>query len=159
MSKIGFTTLLNREDSVLSPHFGLAKWVMIRDNDTGDVTFEQNTALYGRAIVDILHQHGCADVVFAEIGPGAFRNLQEAGIRGWLAPMNVPVPQLLERFSRGELTPAEGPTPGSKGVQRRERRGAGHDIERKGTIGPFAPGCGYGRGGRGRGQRHGGSRV
>jgi predicted Fe-Mo cluster-binding NifX family protein len=158
MSTIGFTTLINREDSVLSPHFGLAKWVMIRDNDTGNATFEQNTALYGQAVVDILQRHGCTDVVFAEIGYGAFRGLQEAGIRGWLAPMNVPVPQLLDHFNRGELTQAEGPTEGSSGLQRRQRRGVGHDVEQKGMIGPFFPGCGQPRRRGGRGLRRGGTR-
>ena len=45
MSKVGFTSLLDRDDWVLSPHFGKAKWVMIRDDDTGKLTFEQNTGL------------------------------------------------------------------------------------------------------------------
>jgi predicted Fe-Mo cluster-binding NifX family protein len=125
MSKIGFTTLLDRKDSVLSPHFGMAKWVMIRDDDTGEVTFEQNTGLYGRAVVDILQRHGCSDAVFAEIGPGALRHLQEAGIRGWLAPTDVPVPELLDRFSRGDLASAKEPTRFSGGAGRREHRDAG----------------------------------
>jgi len=159
MSKIGFTTLLNREDSVLSPHFGLSKWVMVRDNDSGSVTFEQNTGLYGRAVVDILQRHGCSDVIFAEIGHGAFRGLQEAGIRGWVAPMNVPVPELLEHFNRGELAQADGPAQGSRGMQRRERRGAGHDVEQRVVIGPVPPGCGQRRRRGGGGQRRGGTRV
>ena len=95
MSKVGFTTLLDRDDSVLSPHFGEAKWVMIRDDDTGKVTFEHNTGLSGRAVVTILQRHGCTEAVFTEIGPGAFRHLHEAGIRGWLAPANMPVRELL----------------------------------------------------------------
>jgi len=116
MSKVGFITLLNRNDSVLSPHFGMAKWVMIHDDNTGEITFEQNIELYGRAVVDILRRHGCTDAVFAEIGQGAYRALQEAGIRGWLAPRNIPVPQLLEHFTRGELSQAEGPTQTSGGM-------------------------------------------
>ncbi len=126
MNKVGFTALLNREDSVLSPHFGMAKWVMIRDDDAGESRFEQNTGLSGRAVVDILARAGCSDAVFTEIGVGAFRHLQEAGIRGWLAPANVPIPQLRERLSRGELSPAKGPTQTSSGAGRRERCGAGH---------------------------------
>jgi predicted Fe-Mo cluster-binding NifX family protein len=125
MSKIGFTTLLKHKDSVLSPHFGMAKWVMIRDDDSGEATFEQNTGLYGRAVVDILQRHGCSDAVFAEIGPGALRHLQEAGIRGWLAPADVPVPELLDCFSRGALSAATQPTQLSGGSGGRERRGAG----------------------------------
>jgi predicted Fe-Mo cluster-binding NifX family protein len=104
MSKVGFLTLLPKEDSALSPHFGKAKWVLVRDGGTSKITVEQNTALSGHAVVDILQRHACTDVVFTEIGPGAFRHLQEAGIRGWLAPANLPIPQLIERFDRGQLS-------------------------------------------------------
>ncbi len=111
MSKVAFTTLLNREDSALSPHFGMAKWILIRDDDDGQITFEQNTALNGRAVVDIIVRHGCTDVVFTHIGPGAFSHLEQAGIRGWIGPADTPVPQLLERFSSGELARAQVPEP------------------------------------------------
>ncbi|HVP51911.1 MAG TPA: NifB/NifX family molybdenum-iron cluster-binding protein [Terriglobales bacterium] len=135
MSKMGFTTLLNRVDSVLSPHFGKAKWVMIRDDETGKVTFEQNTDPSGRAVVNILRSHGCTEAVFTEIGPGAFRHLQEAGIRGWIAPANVPVTELLERLTRRELFAAMKPTS--------HRAGAGHTSNGCGAT--EAPGIGVGR--------------
>lgn len=125
MSKVGFTSLLDRDDSVLSPHFGKAKWVMIRDDDTGKLTFEQNTGLSGRAVVTILQRHGCTEAVFTEIGPGAFRHLEEAGIRGWLAPANVPVTELLERLSRRELPAAMEPTSSKGDAGRGEHKGAG----------------------------------
>ncbi|MBZ5627622.1 MAG: NifB/NifX family molybdenum-iron cluster-binding protein [Acidobacteriia bacterium] len=157
MSKVGFTTLLNREDSVLSPHFGMAKWVMIRDDDAGETRFEQNTGLSGRAVVDILARAGCSDAVFTEIGHGAFRHLQEAGIRAWLAPANLPVPQLLERLSRGELSPAKGPTQTSSGTGRSERSGAGCCATAGHGVGvDRAPGCcGQQRHGRGHQERAG----
>jgi predicted Fe-Mo cluster-binding NifX family protein len=105
MSKLAFTTLLNRNDSILSPHFGKAKWIMMRD-DAGTISFEQNTALNGRAVADILRRAECTDVISAEIGEGAFRHLQQAGIRSWLAPGDIPVPRLVEMFKRGELSPS-----------------------------------------------------
>ena len=104
MSKIAFTALLNRPDSVLSPHFGKAKWIMIRD-DAGNAAFEQNTALNGRAVVDILRRAGCTDVISTEMGEGASRHLQQAGIRAWAGPADVPAPKLAEMFARGELAP------------------------------------------------------
>ena len=113
MSKIGFMTLLDREDSQLSMHFGKAKWIMIRDH-AGSVTFEQNAGLNGRAVVETLRKHECSDVVFSEIGPGAFRHLQEAGIRGWIAPENGRVPDLINRMKRGDLPLAKEPTHASK---------------------------------------------
>jgi len=107
MSKIAFMTLLKREDSKLSPHFGKAKWVMITHQDGGVPSFIQNTGLNGRAVVDILAANGCTDVVFSQIGPGALQHLEAANIRGWVANGDVPVPELLESFRRGELLKAD----------------------------------------------------
>ena len=147
MSKVGFTTLLKREDSVLSPHFGIAKWILIRDDDTGESTFEQNTGLTGRAVVDILTVHGCTDAVFTKIGPGAFGHLQAAGIRGWLAPADVPVPELIQRLSSGALSRIDEPTKSTGGARRRERRGGrcGPDESRGSGIGVERGCCGQQR--------------
>jgi predicted Fe-Mo cluster-binding NifX family protein len=118
----------------------MAKWVMIRDDDSGKITFEQNTGLTGRAVVEILQRQGCTDAVFTEIGPGALRHLQEASIRGWLGPMDVPVPVLLGRFSEGDLAPAEEPTQPSGGAGRGVRRSAACG-EAHGTAAGRALGC------------------
>lgn len=115
MSKIAFMTLLNREDSTLSPHFGKAKWMMIVDQENGVPTFFQNTGLNGRAVVEVLAANGCADVVFSGIGEGALRHLQAANIRGWIAGGEIPVPVLLERYRRGELLRAHASTEGQEG--------------------------------------------
>ena len=120
MSKIAFMTLLKRQDSKLSPHFGKAKWVMIADQEGGVPTFVQNTALNGRGVVDVLAANGCTDVVFSGIGAGALRHLQAAKIRGWIASGDVPVPDLRERFGRGELARVHAPTEGQEG------HGCGH---------------------------------
>ena len=106
MSKIAFMTLLKREDSKLSPHFGKAKWVMITDRDGGIPTFVQNTGLNGRAVVEILAANGCTDVVSSQIGSGALRHLETRNIRGWIANADVPVPELLQQYRRRELLPA-----------------------------------------------------
>jgi len=137
MSKIGFTTLLDRHDSVLSPHFGKAKWVLICDDDTGKVTFEQNTNLSGGAVVNILQRHGCTEAIFTEIGPGAFRHLQEAGIRGWVAPANVPITELLEKLTRRELPAA---------IEPASHRAGGCRIEHTGTGGGATEALGKGVG-------------
>lgn len=141
MSKVAFTTLLNREDSALSPHFGIAKWILIRDDDNGQITFEQNTALNGRAVIDIMVRNGCTDAVFTQIGPGAFAHLEQAGIRGWIGPADTPVPQLLERLSCGELAKAQAPEPKpipTPATSESATRG-------------YEPGFGAGRRGRGHG--------
>jgi predicted Fe-Mo cluster-binding NifX family protein len=105
MRRIALAVLLNRPNSVLSPHFGKAKWIMIRDED-GQVSFEQNTALNGRAVVELMVKQGCTDAVFSHIGPGAFAHLEKAGIQGWLGPADMPVQELLEALGRGELEKA-----------------------------------------------------
>ena len=124
MANLAFITLLNREDSKLSPHFGKAKWVAIRD-EQGAFTFEQNTGLNGRAVVDILKRHACADVLLSEIGPGAFQHLQAAGIQAWLAPTGVPATQLYAQFLRGELPRVTAPTHDHGQGQ---HHGGGHDT-------------------------------
>lgn len=107
MGKIAFTTLLKRDDSALSPHFGKAKWILIVDRETGHAAFEQNTELNGRAVVEIMARHGCSDAIFTQIGSGALQHLHLAGIRGWIGPADQPVPELLKRLDCGELVPAE----------------------------------------------------
>ena len=115
MSAIALMTLLNREDSTLSPHFGKAKWLMTVQSGTGKSTFVQNAGLNGRSVVDLLVANGCTDVVFSEIGPGALQHLQAANICGWFGPADTPVPQLLEMFRQGELERAIEPREGHSG--------------------------------------------
>ncbi len=107
MSKVAFTTLLKREDSALSPHFGIAKWILIRDSESGEITFEQNTGLNGRAVVDVMARHSCTDAVFTQIGRGALRHLEQAAIRAWIGPAGVPMPQLVEQLNAGKLSRAQ----------------------------------------------------
>jgi len=109
MGKIGLPLLKKDLDSPCSPHFGVAKWILIHDTRTGEDLFERNEGLVGRAVVQLLERHGCKDAVFASIGPGALDHLQEAGIRGWYSPEKVPARELIERLGRGELERATGP--------------------------------------------------
>jgi predicted Fe-Mo cluster-binding NifX family protein len=105
MRRIALAVLLNRPTSVLSPHFGKAKWIMFWDED-GQVSFEQNTALNGRAVVDLMTKKACTDAVFTHIGAGAFAHLEKSGIQGWLGPAGVPAPEILGALSRDELEKA-----------------------------------------------------
>jgi predicted Fe-Mo cluster-binding NifX family protein len=112
MSKIAFTSLRKNSDSPLSPHFGKAKWLLILDTGSNVPESIQNTGLTGRAVVDLLKSNHCEDVVFNGIGPGALKQLKEAQIGGWFAPLGVPVVQLMKMFSSGQLHLARKPTPG-----------------------------------------------
>jgi predicted Fe-Mo cluster-binding NifX family protein len=109
MNPVAFMTLLDRDDSVLSPHFGKAKWIAIVEADRKGPRFLQNTESNGRSVVDLLVANHCTDVVFNEIGPGALQHLQTAGIRAWLGPKDTPISQLLEMLQQGRLPRATEP--------------------------------------------------
>jgi predicted Fe-Mo cluster-binding NifX family protein len=95
--------LLNREDSVLSPHFGKAKWILVVDPERGPAQFVQNRGLNGRSVVEELVREECTDVITSEIGAGAVGHLEGAGVRGWLGAAGVPAPRLIEMLQAGEL--------------------------------------------------------
>jgi len=111
MGVVALMTLLNREESVLSTHFGKAKWISLLGSD-GKIKFLENTGLNGRFVVDVLVANGCTDVVFGEIGFGALRHLQAAGIHGWFGPLDKPVPELLEMLRQQKLERATAPRDG-----------------------------------------------
>ena len=104
MSKIALLTSLDREDSILSDHFGKAKWIMIRDTEQGTSRFVQNEGLNGKSVVQHLIGEGCSAVLLREIGMGAFGHLKEANIRAWLAPQHVAVSDVLRMYGEGSLT-------------------------------------------------------
>jgi predicted Fe-Mo cluster-binding NifX family protein len=100
-------TLLRADwESPLSPHFGMAGWLLIYDARTDQKKFERNRLLMGKGVVDVFSQHRCTDAIFSQIGPGALEILWAAGIHGWYGPADVPASQLIDRLKRGELEPA-----------------------------------------------------
>lgn len=105
MSKIALMTLLSREESNLSPHFGKAKWILVHDTEQATSRFVQNKGLNGMSVVQHLMNEGCGDVICSEIGEGAVKHLHEANIRGWLGPADVPAPRLLQMLAEGTLRP------------------------------------------------------
>jgi predicted Fe-Mo cluster-binding NifX family protein len=111
MRTVGMTLLRPDLQSPLSPHFGLATWLLIYDTQTEQKTFERNRLLMGKGVVDIFVQHRCTDAVFSNIGPGALEILRAAGIRAWYGPPDVPASQLIDRLEHGELEPAKDARP------------------------------------------------
>ena len=106
MSKVGMTLLRPDWQSPLSPHFGLATWLLIYDTETDQKNFERNRLLMGKGVVDVFAQHRCTDAIFSNIGPGALEILRAAGIRGWYGAADVPASELISRLKQGELEPA-----------------------------------------------------
>jgi predicted Fe-Mo cluster-binding NifX family protein len=120
MSKIALMTLLNREDSALSPHFGKAKWILVRDMEQGSSKFIQNHGLNGKTVVEELLREGCTDVICNEIGEGAVENLKRAQIHGWLAAADIPAPRLVEMLVAGSLQPVSATKQHGEGCGQRE---------------------------------------
>lgn len=102
---IGLTVSRNDLDARSAMHFGKAKWLLIYQNDE-TYQFVRNRWLVGRAVVYQFVQAGCTDVVFANIGWGALRNLRAAGIRAWFAARDVPAREVVRLLRRGELAEA-----------------------------------------------------
>jgi predicted Fe-Mo cluster-binding NifX family protein len=136
MSKIGLTVVKSEAESPLSPHFGMAGWVLIYDTETQQKIFERNRLLYGRGVVEILQRHRCTDAIFSSIGRGALEGLEAGGIRGWYAPEGVPVPELVKQLQEGKLTRAEEASSTGRehhGGARARHKSTNCDDERKGN--------------------------
>ncbi len=105
--RIGFTLLKNADNSPLSPHFGMAKWLGIYDTESGKMEFERNTGLNGRSVADAFARAGCTHAVFAHIGAPALGHLGAHGILAYWGDADQPATALAIRLERGELRPAE----------------------------------------------------
>ena len=148
MSKIALMTLLNREDSSLSPHFGKAKWILVRDTEQGSAKFIQNHGLNGRTVVEALLREGCTDVICSEIGQGAVENLKRAQIHGWLAPAGISAPRLIEMLAAGSLPPVSATKQRGEGCGQHshgeEHSGGGCGCQHRHENGPSGGGCCHG---------------
>lgn len=105
--RIGFTLLLNQNDSRLSPHFGKAKWIGIYDTETESMRFERNTGLNGRFVADVLGDADCTHAVLTSIGPGALEHLHRYGIAALQGDADTPWPLLAKKVQSDALPPAE----------------------------------------------------
>ncbi len=110
MSKIGVMMSADRADGEMSSHFGKAEWILVADTENQAIEFVKNEALNGRSAVEIAIRQGFTDLIFTEIGNGAFGHLQAAKIRGWVAPEQITGEQALSMFRQAQLQPAGAPT-------------------------------------------------
>jgi predicted Fe-Mo cluster-binding NifX family protein len=105
----------NSADGQMSSHFGKAEWIMVADTENRIPEFVKNEALNGKSVVDIAIHRGCTDVIFTEIGDGAFGHLIAAAIRGWVAPEHITGQQALQMFGQLALQPANVSTKQGRG--------------------------------------------
>jgi predicted Fe-Mo cluster-binding NifX family protein len=100
----------DRADGQMSSHFGKAEWILVADGENQAFAFVKNDALNGKGAVEIAIRQDFTDLIFTEIGNGAFGHLQAAGIRGWVAPAHLTGEQALLMLQRSELQPANAST-------------------------------------------------
>jgi predicted Fe-Mo cluster-binding NifX family protein len=110
MAKIGVMMSADRADEEMSSHFGKAEWIMVADTDTPVPVFVKNEALNGKSAVEIAIREGCTDIIFSEIGNGAFGHLKAARIRGWVAPEHITGKHALKIFAQSALQPTNAST-------------------------------------------------
>ena len=110
MSKIGVMMSADRADEPMSSHFGKAEWIMVANPVNSAIEFVKNEGLNGRSAVEIAIRQGLTDIIFTEIGNGAFGHLQTAGIRGWVAPEQISGQHALMMFKQSQLEAASAST-------------------------------------------------
>jgi len=103
----------------ISPHFGKARYFAVYEvhgDSVRRLALEENPIATvehsggkGRVIIDQLLRHGVNAVIVHGIGPGAFYNLREAGVRIYLADRVTPIEEILNLFKEGKLSEAEKP--------------------------------------------------
>ncbi len=110
MSKIGVMMSADRAEEQISAHFGKAEWIMVAGTESPVPVFVKNEGMNGKGAVEIAIRNGFTDMIFTEIGNGAFGHLHAANIRGWVAPENITGQQALELFAQSKLQPASAAT-------------------------------------------------
>lgn len=106
MSKIAVMMSDSRAEAPMSSHFGQAPWIMIADQESGKQEFVENEAMNGRGAASTVAAAGCGNVVVVDMGTGALRHLQMAGIGAWAAPAGITGTEALGLFAEGKLSPA-----------------------------------------------------
>jgi predicted Fe-Mo cluster-binding NifX family protein len=112
--KIAITSEGQDLQSLVDTRFGRAQWFIVADLETGEfqaVSNEQNLALpqgAGIQAAENVARQRPSYLITGHCGPKAFRALTATGIRVVVGAEGS-VRDVLERFKRGELKPAEGP--------------------------------------------------
>ncbi|MFA7159007.1 MAG: NifB/NifX family molybdenum-iron cluster-binding protein [Kiritimatiellia bacterium] len=92
----------------LDPRFGRARYFILVDTETGKATAHDNAqnlnAAQGAGIqaAQGVARLGAEAVISGNVGPNAFKTLQAAGIKVYLAPQSS-VEEAVRKFKAGEL--------------------------------------------------------
>jgi predicted Fe-Mo cluster-binding NifX family protein len=110
--KVAVTAQQNQLQSPVDQRFGRAKYILVIDTQTNEVTEIDNTinlnAAQGAGIQtgQNIANAGVEAVITGNVGPNAFRTLNAAQIKIYLA-QNQTVQQALDMFKQGKLQQVE----------------------------------------------------
>ena len=113
--KIVVTAKWAELESAIDPRFGRAPWLVAVDTETGEVTVRDNqqatNAAHGAGVraARLALELGAQAVITGNIGPNAFRPLQDAGIKVYLTYAGT-VEGTVARLLAGRLTEATAPS-------------------------------------------------
>jgi len=111
--KIAITAQGKELSSEIDLRFGRAKWIIVVDSETGDFVAHDNVvnlnAVQGAGIQtgQNIANLGVEAVITGNIGPNAFKTLNAAGVKIFLAESQT-VQQALDSFKAGKLKELNG---------------------------------------------------
>jgi predicted Fe-Mo cluster-binding NifX family protein len=130
MMKICVSATSNSLDSLVDPRFGRCPYFIIVDSETMQYEAIPNPAVYaasgaGVQAVQLIASKGVEVVITGNVGPNAFQALSAMGIKVVVGAHGT-VREVVEKYKRGELKEASGPTVGPHfGAGRGMSRGYG----------------------------------
>jgi predicted Fe-Mo cluster-binding NifX family protein len=109
--KIGISSTAGNEKALTDPRFGRCETFALVDTETNAFRFVENAAksagggagIAGRAAVA---RRGRGSVCTGNLGPNAFRVLNEAGIKAYRVS-EMPLSDAVKRFKEGALDPID----------------------------------------------------
>ncbi|WP_051524436.1 NifB/NifX family molybdenum-iron cluster-binding protein [Sulfurihydrogenibium subterraneum] len=102
--KIALPVKPQKEEYLLSPAFGKAKFFLIYDTETQEVKIVENEHLSGRDVVNILSKEKVNVVITNHLGGGAYRHIIDCGIKAiYTESKNAPYKEVINQFLEGKL--------------------------------------------------------
>ena len=107
--KVAVTSQGKELSSEIDPRFGRAKWLIVVDTDEGDFKAYDNVlnlnAVQGAGIQtgQNIANLGVEAVITGNVGPNAFKTLNAAGVKIFLAQQKQTVQEAIDSFKSGKL--------------------------------------------------------
>ncbi|MFN3977840.1 MAG: NifB/NifX family molybdenum-iron cluster-binding protein [Sulfurihydrogenibium azorense] len=102
--KIALPVKPQKDEYLVSPAFGKAKFFLIYDTQSQDVKIVENEHLSGRDVVNILSKEKVEIVITNHLGGGAYQHMVNCGIKPYYTESkNVSYKEVINQFLEGKL--------------------------------------------------------